>query len=262
VHKDLLLKTVLYLTFFANVVLANVGLVPYASHTWSVGTEEQFYLMWPLLIQWTRRTVSLMLTIIITYVTVRFLIQSGIVVTGALQAGIRGFLSLFNVDCMAIGGLAAVALHRRAPVLRLLVNLPVFFASLLILLVSIAKSLSIPYLEYEFYAMLFALLVLNFSTHPRLGHSLEFQPIHYLGKISYGLYLLHPIAIVASIRLFAGIGWVNDTLFYPTCFLITIGLSALSYRFLESPFLRLKSRFASMPKSGVARDSVAAGGSA
>ena len=53
----------------------------------------------------------------------------------------------------------------------------------------------------------------------------------YLGKISYGLYVFH----AAVIRL------VPSPLF---ALPLTIAIAALSYRYLESPFLRLKVRFA------------------
>lgn len=94
IHQNLPLKSALYITFFANVVLANVGLVPYASHTWSIGTEEQFYLIWPLLMKWVHRTVPLMLAVIAIYLAVGYLLQSGGLGTGRLQSGLRSFLSL------------------------------------------------------------------------------------------------------------------------------------------------------------------------
>lgn len=39
----------LYIFMLPNMVLSNFGVVPYASQAWSIGTEEQFYLIWPLL---------------------------------------------------------------------------------------------------------------------------------------------------------------------------------------------------------------------
>jgi peptidoglycan/LPS O-acetylase OafA/YrhL len=42
----------LYLLFLPNLLLFGFGIiVPYASQSWSVGVEEQFYLIWPLLMK-------------------------------------------------------------------------------------------------------------------------------------------------------------------------------------------------------------------
>jgi peptidoglycan/LPS O-acetylase OafA/YrhL len=66
----------------------------------------------------------------------------------------------------------------------------------------------------------------------------------YLGKISYGLYVLHEFAHFCAIRLVhasAPLGVVAQSI---VGLALTILLAAASYRWLESPFLRLKERFA------------------
>ena len=254
IHQDLLLKVVLYATFFANVVLANVGVVPFAALTWSVATEEQFYLLWPVLMRSVHSKLFLMLAVITIYLAGRLILESNLTGSAPMLAGIRNFYALFNIDCMAIGGLAAVLLHQKSRMLALLVNIPVFYATLLATVALVACGVTIPYLHYEFYSVLFAVLILNFATNRRIGWSMEFEPLHYLGKISYGLYLLHPLAIVASIRLCIALGWTNDVVVYPTILVAAIGLATISYRFLEAPFLRLKSRFAFVASGEDARN--------
>lgn len=253
VHKDLLLKTVLYATLFANIVLANVGFVPFASQAWSIGTEEQFYLIWPVLMKAVRSKVALMMTIILSYVAARHLLLTSIEDANSWAAGLRRFYDLFNIDCMAIGGLAAIVLHKKLGALALLVNLPIFYLTLTATLTFIARGVVMPHLHYEIYAALFAVLILNFAANRRIGWSMEFEPFHYLGKISYGLYMLHPLAIVASIRLLGEIGLSRDIFLYPTCLLATIALSAISYHCIESRFLRLKDRFANIVSGEDAR---------
>jgi peptidoglycan/LPS O-acetylase OafA/YrhL len=66
----------------------------------------------------------------------------------------------------------------------------------------------------------------------------------YLGKISYGLYVLHEFAHFCAIRLVHAStpGMVVAQSIVGLA--LTIVLAAASYRWLESPFLRLKERFA------------------
>jgi len=66
------------------------------------------------------------------------------------------------------------------------------------------------------------------------------KPLTYLGKITFGLYAFH----VAAIRL---VQRANPSLTGPLVLVIalalTVAAAALSYRYLETPFLRWKHRF-------------------
>jgi peptidoglycan/LPS O-acetylase OafA/YrhL len=88
----------------------------------------------------------------------------------------------------------------------------------------------------------------------------------YMGRLSFGLYVYHEFAIFIANRVKVGhmidplirsyflkvllyLGW---TVLLPLG--LTIIMAALSYRYLESPFLQMKKRYSvidSQPKSGV-----------
>ena len=71
----------------------------------------------------------------------------------------------------------------------------------------------------------------------------------YLGRISYGLYVYHGATLLAAHHLEGGRGgWLLLSLLALGS---TIGISAASYRWLESPFLRMKARFQKV-RSGIA----------
>jgi peptidoglycan/LPS O-acetylase OafA/YrhL len=76
------------------------------------------------------------------------------------------------------------------------------------------------------------------------------RPFIYLGKISYGLYVYHVLCLGGS-RLLVGRFEACGRLGPLTAELVamalalpaTIAMAMLSYRYLESPFLRFKKRF-------------------
>jgi peptidoglycan/LPS O-acetylase OafA/YrhL len=70
--------------------------------------------------------------------------------------------------------------------------------------------------------------------------------LRYLGKISYGLYVFHMLALYLVSKLIGGYaGNLGKFMIYWCLGLaLTLVMAALSYRFFESPFLRLKERFA------------------
>jgi peptidoglycan/LPS O-acetylase OafA/YrhL len=82
------------------------------------------------------------------------------------------------------------------------------------------------------------------------GHSvLATRPLVYLGRISYGLYVFHvPVLAEASPLHDWQLPWFVRL---PIAFGLTVAIAALSYRFLEQPFLRLKERFTHVRSSPV-----------
>jgi len=79
--------------------------------------------------------------------------------------------------------------------------------------------------------------------------NLENKVCDFVGKISYGIYVIHPLLIFLLSGLYRSMGidlpnGLATALIYVIITLATLLLAWLSYRFFESPFLRLKSRFA------------------
>jgi peptidoglycan/LPS O-acetylase OafA/YrhL len=74
---------------------------------------------------------------------------------------------------------------------------------------------------------------------------LTVSPVRYLAKISYSAYLFHmPVAafLIPVCGAFGLQALTQGHLKVLTVFIVTITLSSLSWRFVESPLLRLKER--------------------
>ena len=247
VYRHLLKKILLFLFFLPNLVSPLAGIVPYASQTWSIGTEEQFYLAWPVVMKYIKKNrITLMLLIIFGYIFVARALYSSRTDFLPFKGYINTFWLVFNIDCMAIGGFFAILLHSKHKVLKYFNNNFVFYASLVILYYMMSKGILIKHLYKESYALFFGILILNFASNPNIHINLEMGFLKYLGKISYGLYMYHPIGIVLALTLVRSIGISTDYVIYPLSLALAIGMAALSYKYFESFFLKIKTNYSTV----------------
>jgi peptidoglycan/LPS O-acetylase OafA/YrhL len=160
---------------------------------------------------------------------------------------------------MAAGALAAWWLHRRRDSF---LRLPVFASRptqvvLFVLLVDFYLAYLIPWgwLGDEVLQLaLYPWLIVTVAANPRNVIRIANRAFEYLGTISYGLYMLHMIAVYMTSEVFRATAWWHGHL-VPYCaayYALAIGLTVLlahfSYRWFERPFLRLKDRrFTAIP---------------
>lgn len=243
VASDFALKLVLLLLIMPNLIVMPI---PGIYQTWSIGVEEQFYLIWPVLFKKMGNPVLTCWVVMSVYLLVKFAVLP---IIGYLTHEPTWMLTAvriwnkFSVDCMAIGGLAAIALHRKQEqLLRGLFSKPVQVLAYSLSGILIAYGVTIPYVNFECYALLFAVIILNLAANPQSIIQLEFGIFRYLGKISYGLYMYHLVAIGLGHYLTQQFFPNSDFVFYGLSIALTIGLSAASYAWFESRFLQVKSR--------------------
>ncbi len=232
-----------------GIILPNLVTVPIPGiyQLWSIGVEEQFYLIWPVLVRKFRNPLLACLIVIAGYLFVKFgvlpLIGMAMHHSDSFELLAR-IWSRFSIDCMAIGGIAAWLLYRGDEVVQRVIFSPltqvlVYTGTVLL----IGFGVVIPYFNFEMYAILFAILLVNLAANPATLIRLETPVFRYLGKISYGIYMYHLIGIALAHGLTTRFAPGNDALLYFLSISLTLGLAALSYQFIESRFISLKSRF-------------------
>ncbi|MDI1233275.1 MAG: acyltransferase [bacterium] len=244
VYSSLLLKLVLYALFFPNLVLWLVGVVPYASHTWSIGLEEQYYLIWPVLLKYFKKyRLLLIVLIILIYMGFAQFLETPYSDFIPHKNVIVALWGCFNIDCMAIGGFYAILLFKKNWILSLITNTYFFYLTILFVSALMFKGIFVPIIHYEFYAVLFGIIILNFAVNKKMHLSLENKVMNYLGSISYGLYMYHSIGIVLSIAICISLNLTSNWFIYPMCFIITILLASISFKYFEKFFLKFKPKF-------------------
>lgn len=240
------LSIFLYYTFLPNIALFLSENIPFISLTWSIGVEEQFYILWPLFLIKFRTTYFSLISLLFVILIINFL--GDYVVTNEL---LRGIFFIFKFSPMLIGGIFAYLLFRNDKLLCFLRRTEVqvlSYVSLIILIIFVYKKI---YFSTELFSLLFSIVILNVSTNPKSIIKLETKLLNYLGKISFGLYVYHPVVIFSLLKISRAVNFnLNNLFLYTLVLIITILISTLSYYIYELKFLKLKTKF-QLIKSGL-----------
>lgn len=235
-----IIETILLFVLFLPNLLIQIHIIPFAAQTWSIGTEEQFYLIWPWVINNIKNLKLFFVIVIIGYTIILFLIQRPIFETIPYFNLLRQFINTFKLDSLAIGALGAYLYFTKNTILRFFTNSNLFFVLFVFTIIAIINNFVFPYCNSVVFSFLFMIIILALVTNSKLINCLENKFFNYLGKISYGLYMYHQMVMVFVLNVLIKFGLLNNIAIYILSLLITIFISALSYKFLEKPILNIK----------------------
>jgi peptidoglycan/LPS O-acetylase OafA/YrhL len=84
-----------------------------------------------------------------------------------------------------------------------------------------------------------------------LAPFLKLRPLAYIGTVSYGMYMLNTLTLDCLHPILKRIGIENPVITFIPFLIMTVAVASLSYRYFESPFLKLKDRFSQLrPATG------------
>lgn len=240
----------LHIFLIPNVATAVYGFIPYIAQAWSIGTEEQSYLLWPVLLKkFKKHRLILMITIVFFHFVIRVLLSNRLHLSIPFREIIYKFWMHFNIDSIAIGSVFAILLLSKSNLLKYILNTNFFYFTAFITVVLLSVGLGIPHLHYQSYSFLFGIIIINLAVNKDLKNVLEWKMINYLGKISYGIYMFHFIVLIPVLMFLSKFNLENSILTYSLVFGITIAISSFSYHYFEAFFLKRKVKYAFI-KSG------------
>ncbi|MES2837186.1 MAG: acyltransferase [Bacteroidota bacterium] len=221
----------LYILFLSNFALGFYKPIVGASQSWSVSVEEQFYLLWPWLVNKITNT-KLLFFLILSIAVLKPIIE--ILIT---NNNLKMIIHVVQIEYMCTGSLFAILLYTD--------KIPIVFTKHRILILSITIVAILFQFVFHINNMLISLF---FGVFILIISQSKFKnkPLFYFGKISYGIYMYHPFIMFICFSLAKHLA-KNELLFnaiyYSSTLLFTILISHLSYYYFESKFLNFKHKF-------------------
>jgi peptidoglycan/LPS O-acetylase OafA/YrhL len=224
--------------------------------TWSLSTEEQFYLVWPPLFAWLGlRALWPLLVVLLFNQGINFGLFDAWMSKNGFAVDSLPLLQITFTPIL-LGVILAFGMQLRF-IGRLKSSMPTWA-----LLVMLAIALSIAnthgdirgwprMLFHMAIAGLVALVVLK--PNSLIVKLLEWKPLTHIGLVSYGVYLFHMLVLHVIVRLFNANLLNYPTLIFVAALFFCVVLATLSYRYFELPFMGLKGRLielAEYPRNG------------
>lgn len=236
----------MYIFFLPNLVLVAIAVIPFCSQTWSIGAEEQFYMIWPVLNKFIKNKLMVIFGVIVVYLLIKLFLGSH------KESLLFRFWDTMPIHYMAIGGFFGYISFFESSLTRFLKTIIytriMQFVSISFIFILLYFKISIGYFNLELYALLFGVIILNAATGTKNIFCFNFSFIKYMGKISYGIYMYHLIGIIMTLQILIKLDYsLNNFVIYFMSFVITITISSISYYTFEKFFMNFKKKYSVVP---------------
>jgi len=237
--------------------------------SWSLAVEEQYYLLWPLLIVLVGGRRWLMFAFCAAVLAICFYMRAG---------GHALNLLLTRGDGFALGSALALLqemARARGPVFQQNLLRTYFLAALC------GSAVILPYIVLGHAAgavrlyddilrygnwtlnvlaaalMFFGIIGLMSNERlPALRRWMSWRPLTWLGEVSYAVYMFQSLVFVVAHQIARHLPGEQRIALSLIAIVVSIALGPLSQRFIERPFNRLKHRFPVITPHGTTQDAI------
>lgn len=235
-----------YLTYTQNINFSfnGWGITDILNPFWSLAIEEQFYLVWPLVILFTKNNKLLFISI--------FLITISLITRNLIPDNPFSYVfTLARFDSLTIGSIAAFLIRRDVKLLNKYV-FPIFIISISVLAVVIFYTRSVSIMNphfirygYTLFDILFACIIIFIFDKAHIGKlsNIFFDTafLRFFGRYSYGIYVYHWL-LYRGLYVYLELKFSLHKLYIIPFLIFVVLVSMLSYHLYEKRFLKYKSK--------------------
>ncbi len=257
-------RTLIFLLHFSNYLYALDGFQNYwLLHVWSLAVEEQFYMVWPLLVFYMSRKNLNILCL--------FLILAAFLFRWQLSAfPIENQIKIFQfthcrMDGLLMGCLVALNCTNKSLVqfgrkygflsagmlliLILGINYNVTTSSISNGTINGFRQFSLPVVQLFYFPLLslfytVLMIAVYLNQNNLLSRLINKEIFQYFGRLSYGIYIYHMLLLWIFLNYYPSVdSYVKQFLFWILFLPLNVTLAHISMKFYERPFLNLKRYF-------------------
>lgn len=243
-----------YIFLLANIPFIFGGVITFLGHYWSLGVEEQFYSFWPWIVKKSHSILTTTTIICFTIILLKCILRVlDLMYHNGVNSWLYEMLHSIRFQCMLIGAIGAILYYEKKPIFIILTNnlISQFISWLIIFLVAINKFHLISVIDNELISIVTVFLIIGQIQIANRIINLENSLFKFIGKISYGIYVIHPLVIFYLSKLLnfsSNTDISNYVIVYFCVFVTTIIFAYLSYELFEKKFLTLKEKYSSNNK--------------
>lgn len=236
-----------YVFLLANIPMIMHQDLPFLGHYWSLGIEEQFYLLFPFIRfinvkKWDRLFIFFIFLFLVLKAAAWYLFKFE-----QIEIYYR-IITVYRMQTLLIGALGAYwYFYEAKPFLQFSTNRWTQIVCWLIFIAMVFNQFHIAsVIDGDIISMATICIIIAQIERKNYIFSLENKLFHFIGEISYGIYIYHPLFIFLMAKMwgvFSKTTILEYSLVFFTVISLTILTAWLSYRYFEKPFLKYKNKF-------------------